>query len=190
MMEYFIRASGSSHSSFFLLDHAGLVSKVEELKSDKKKTIVWGVSFALIDLAENYDRDFSHCLVFETGGMKGRRREMTRVELHSMLAEKLHVRGVFSEYGMTELLSQAYFTDNHRFRCPPWMKIVCREITDPFTKGLLSETGGINVIDLANWQTVSFIETEDLGKIYRDGSFDVLGRFDNSDVRGCNLMVQ
>ena len=190
MMDYFITLSNSKHSSFYLHDYERLVKKLQELKTDRRKTILWGVSFALLDLAEQYPLDLSHCLVFETGGMKGKRKEITRFELKSILEEKLHVNSLFSEYGMTELLSQAYSKGNHQFRCPPWMKIICRELTDPFEKGLLYETGGINVIDLANWQTVSFIETEDLGKAYPNGSFEVLGRLDNSDVRGCNLMIQ
>jgi phenylacetate-coenzyme A ligase PaaK-like adenylate-forming protein len=190
MMNYFIIHSNSKHSSFYLHDHEKLVDKLQELKTDRRKTILWGVSFALLDLAERYQLDLSHCLVFETGGMKGRRKEITRFELRSILEEKLHVSSLFSEYGMTELLSQAYSKGNNQFKCPPWMKIICRELTDPFEKGLLYETGGINVIDLANWQTVSFIETEDLGKAYSNGFFEVLGRLDNSDVRGCNLMIQ
>ena len=189
MMDYFITHSNSKHSSFYLHDYERLVKKLQELKTDRRKTILWGVSFALLDLAEQYPLDLSHCLVFETGGMKGKRKEITRFELKSILEEKLHVNSLFSEYGMTELLSQAYSKGNHQFRCPPWMKIICRELTDPFEKGLLYETGGINVIDLANWQTVSFIETEDLGKAHPNGSFEVLGRLDNSDVRGCNLMI-
>ena len=160
------------------------------LKNDTRKTILWGVSFALMDLAEKYALDLGHCLVFETGGMKGKRREITKNEMRDVLRAKINVKSLFSEYGMTELLSQAYSKDNNSFICPPWMRVICRDITDPQTKGLLSETGGINVIDLANWRTISFIETEDLGKVYPDGSFEILGRLDNSDLRGCNLMIQ
>lgn len=190
MMDHFIKESQSSHSSFYLKDYEKLIKKLEELKSDTRKTILWGVSFALLDLAEKYEIDLSHCMVFETGGMKGRRKEITRYELREKIGEKLNTTALNSEYGMTELLSQAYSKGNLRFECPPYMKIICRDLTDPLEKGLLSETGGINVIDLANWQTVSFIETEDLGKAYSDGSFEILGRLDNSDVRGCNLMIQ
>ncbi len=111
--------------------------------------------------------------------------------MQDILNDKIHVKTLFSEYGMTELLSQAYTTaENPHLQCPPWMRVVCRDLTDPLEKGLLYETGGINVIDLANWKTISFIETEDLGKVYQDGSFEVLGRLDNSDLRGCNLLVQ
>lgn len=190
MMDYFMRQSNSSDSAFYLSDYDGLVEKVGLLKNDTRKTILWGVSFALLDLAEKYTLDLRHCLVFETGGMKGRRREITRNEMRDVLKVKINVKSLFSEYGMTELLSQAYSKDDNGFICPPWMRVICRDITDPQTKGLLSETGGINVIDLANWRTISFIETEDLGKVYADGSFEVLGRLDNSDLRGCNLLIQ
>jgi hypothetical protein len=128
-------------------------------------------------------------MVFETGGMKGRRKEVTRDELHDQLCKAFSVDQIYSEYGMTELLSQAYLRDDKGFLCPPWMKVIVRDITDPFTKGLLSQTGGINVIDLANWNTISFIETEDLGRVSAEGSFEVMGRLDNSDVRGCNLLI-
>jgi phenylacetate-coenzyme A ligase PaaK-like adenylate-forming protein len=191
MMDHFIKGSKSEHSGFYLNDYAGLLKKVSDLKNDTRKTILWGVSFALLDLAEQHPQDLSHCLVFETGGMKGRRKEITRAEMREFLKTRLNDPTLYSEYGMTELFSQAYSGRDHSyFKCPPWMKIVCRDITDPFNKGLLSETGGINVIDLANWKTLSFIETEDLGKVYPDGSFEVLGRLDNSDLRGCNLMIQ
>jgi len=191
MMDHFIRQSGSTYSSYYLYQVDKLLQDIEALRSkDSRKIILWGVSFALLDLAEQHAGiDLSHCLVFETGGMKGRRKEITRAELHTILREKLNVTGIFSEYGMTELLSQAYTRGQFLFTCPPWIKIIGRDITDPLSKGLLRETAGINVIDLANYQTISFIETEDLGKVYEDGTFEVLGRMDNSDVRGCNLMI-
>jgi len=190
MVDYFMRQSNSVDSAFYLNDYPGLVEKLGLLKNDTRKTILWGVSFALMDLAEKYTLDLGHCLVFETGGMKGKRREITKNEMSDVLRAKINVKSLFSEYGMTELLSQAYSKNNNSFICPPWMRVICRDITDPQTKGLLSETGGINVIDLANWRTISFIETEDLGKVYPDGSFEILGRLDNSDLRGCNLMIQ
>jgi hypothetical protein len=190
MMDHFIRGSHSHHSGFYLNDYEAVIQKIQLLKNDPRKTILWGVTFALLDLAERYEIDLDHCIVVETGGMKGRRKEITRNELQDILREKLNVKRLFSEYGMTELLSQAYLgTENSRFLCPPWMRVICRDITDPLKNGLQSEMGGINVIDLANWQTLSFIETEDLGKVHTDGSFEVLGRLDNSDLRGCNLMV-
>lgn len=189
MMQHFIKCSNSTASGFFLNDYSDLIKKIRQLRTDNRKTILWGVSFALLELAEQCEEDLSHCMVFETGGMKGRRKEITRVELRYTLKEKLNISPLYSEYGMTELLSQAYTRGDLRFFCHPCMKIMCRDLTDPFQKGLLSETGAINVIDLANWRTCSFIETEDLGRVYEDGSFEILGRLDNSDVRGCNLMV-
>jgi hypothetical protein len=190
MMDFFIRKSGSPLSDFYLDDYEGLSNKLHQSNNDSRRSILWGVSFALLDLANQYPQDLSHCMVFETGGMKGRRKEITRNEMRDRLKEGINVRTLFSEYGMTELLSQAYSTNGtDRFFCPPWMRIIGRDITDPLRKGLLSENVGINVIDLANWQTMSFIETEDLGKVYRDGSFEVLGRLDNADLRGCNLMI-
>jgi hypothetical protein len=189
MIDHFIKLTGSDHSDFYLADLPKLIAELESLKSMGKKTVLWGVSFALMDLAEKYKVDLSHCLVFETGGMKGRRKEIVRDELHKILKEAFYISNVFSEYGMTELLSQAYTKGGTRFYCSPWMKVTGREITDPFETGLLNETSGINVIDLANWHSVAFIETEDLGRVFGDGSFEVLGRADNSDARGCNLLL-
>jgi phenylacetate-coenzyme A ligase PaaK-like adenylate-forming protein len=190
MISYFIEKSHSRFSAFYLQNIGKLLEDLEKLRKDGKKTVLWGVTFALLDLAERYHPDLSHCLVFETGGMKGRRAEITRPELHSILCGGFNVREIYSEYGMTELFSQAYTEGKSAFYCPPWMRILVRDMTDPFQKGLLNESGGINVIDFANTDSVAFIETEDIGKVYADGSFEVLGRFDNSDVRGCNLMVE
>ncbi|HOX83578.1 MAG TPA: acyl transferase [Chryseolinea sp.] len=190
MMQYFITESKSDHSAFYLYNQDQLVEDIRSLQSDNRKIILWGVSFALLDLVEKYDIDLGNSLVFETGGMKGRRKEMTRAELHQTLKDGLNVSTIYSEYGMTELLSQAYAVYSERFSVPPWMKVIGRELSDPFHKGLLEESAGINVIDLANWNSISFIETEDIGKVYTDGTFEVLGRMDNSDVRGCNLMVE
>ena len=190
MMQYFIDKSCSRYSGFYLHDTKKLLEDLEKLKEDGKKTVLWGVTFALLDLAERYKPDLSQCLVFETGGMKGRRQEITRSELHSILREGFGVDKVFSEYGMTELFSQAYSRGGNAFFTPPWMKIIARDMTDPMEKGLLNETAGINVIDFANVDSIAFIETEDIGKVFSDGSFEILGRFDNSDVRGCNLMVE
>jgi len=186
MMNYFIQAGGGG---YYLHDHKKLIADLQQARSDSRKPVLWGVSFALLDLADHGPLDLSHCYVFETGGMKGRRKEIVREALHDRLKAAFGVKSVYSEYGMTELLSQAYTTGGSRFTSPPWMKIMGRELGDPFSRGLLHETAGINVIDLANWQTVSFIETEDIGKVYPDGSFDVLGRMDNTDIRGCNLMI-
>lgn len=190
MMDFFIKSSQSPFSGFYLQDTTKLVSDLAETVSAPKKTVLWGVTFALLDIAERYHPDLSHCLVFETGGMKGRRQEITRNQVHSILGKAFSVNRIYSEYGMTELLSQAYSKGQNAFFCPPWMKIIARDLTDPMLKGLLNETGGINVIDFANVDSIAFIETDDLGKVFADGSFEIMGRLDNSDVRGCNLLVE
>lgn len=191
MIQSFIRKSESANSGFYLYEHDKLLLDIERLKGrNDKKIILWGVSFALLDVAEKFHPDLSGCLVFETGGMKGRRREITRHELHDQLRQYFNIDTVYSEYGMTELLSQAYTKGGDRFYCPPGMQIIIREAGDPFEKGLVERSGGINVVDLANIRSVAFIETEDAGKVYSDGSFEVMGRLDNTDVRGCNLMVE
>jgi hypothetical protein len=189
MMDHLLQSSDSPFSTYYLGDTEALLATVARLKDDSRKVILWGVTFALLDLSERGQYDLSHCMIFETGGMKGRRKEITRSELHEILKKQLNVNRIYSEYGMTELFSQAYTVGELRFKSPPWLKILGRDLTDPFTTGLLDETAGINVIDLANWDSISFIETEDLGKVYADGSFEVLGRIDNSDIRGCSLMV-
>jgi hypothetical protein len=148
------------------------------------------VSFALLDLAENHKVDFSNCIIMETGGMKGRRKEITREELHRILCNGLNVNTIHSEYGMTELLSQCYSSGNGVFQPSHSMKILVREVNDPFSIKFSSKrSGGLNVIDLANIDSCAFIETQDVGFVNEDGSFKVQGRFDNSDIRGCNLMV-
>jgi hypothetical protein len=143
----------------------------------------------LLDLAESFDVDLSHCIVMETGGMKGKRKELTREELHEFLHNKFHVEGIHSEYGMTELMSQAYSKGGGFYRSPPWMKVVVRDLNDPFKLEPKGKAGGINVIDLANLHSCAFIETQDLGKTDQNDRFEILGRFDNSDIRGCNLLV-
>ena len=188
MINHLIRMSGSSESGFFLHDQEDLLRRVDALRKDKRKTLLWGVSFALLDLAEQRTADLSHCLIFETGGMKGRRSEITRQELHEVLGAKLNAQLIYSEYGMTELLSQAYTVGGTIFRCPPSLRVIGRDISDPLSKGVFNENAALNVVDLANWQTVSFIETEDQGKVYSNGSFEVMGRLDNSEIRGCNLL--
>lgn len=190
MLESFIRKTNSPYSGFYLYEYEKLVYDIEQAKKDGRKIILWGVSFALLDLGENFSLDLSNCIVIETGGMKGRRKELTRQELHEQLKKHFNVSKVYSEYGMTELLSQSYTHGGSLFYPSPWMKILVREITDPLEKGLFSQSGGLNVIDFANFHSISFIETEDSGKAYQDGSFEVAGRLDNSDVRGCNLMVE
>lgn len=190
MMTHFIKRSRSSNSGFYLNHTEELLRELKNSDDGGKKTVLWGVTFALLDLASRYQPDLGRCLVFETGGMKGRREELTRHEVHEILKSAFAVEKIYSEYGMTELFSQAYTRGENAFFCPPWMKIVVRDMTDPFRKGLLNETGGINVIDLANVDSIAFLETEDIGRAYANGSFEVLGRFDNSEVRGCNLMVE
>lgn len=190
MTEYLIKHSNHSLSGFYLNNYSDLIETIEKLKQQKQKTILIGVSFALLDLAEQHQLDLSDIIIMETGGMKGRRKEMTRTELHSIYQEWFNVNEIHSEYGMTELLSQAYSKGNGIFNTPNWMKILIREPNDPFNLLVNNQTGGINVIDLANFNSCSFIATQDLGKTFSDNSFEILGRFDNSDLRGCNLLIQ
>lgn len=190
MMENLIQKSKNPLSGFYKSNAGEMLLNIERGKKEKRKVLLMGVTFALLDLAEQYFPDLSGVIVMETGGMKGRRKEITRGELHSVLTKKLNVSSIHSEYGMTELLSQAYSKGNGLFYCPPWMKIVLRDPQDPLS--VITETGitgGINIIDLANVHSCSFIATGDLGKLHEDGSFEVLGRFDSSDIRGCNLLI-
>ena len=188
MIDYFIRQSKYRESDFFLHDLEKLVMVIANLKSREIPVFLIGVSFALLDLAEKYDLDLSDEIVMETGGMKGRRKEITRKELHLSLKQAFKVEKIHSEYGMTELLSQAYSKGNGIFYPTSTMRVMSREITDPFQIQQTNRTGAINIIDLANIDTISFIATDDLGKVYSDGSFEILGRLDTSDIRGCNLM--
>jgi len=190
MVDDLIRESRNPLSGYFLYDHAALFDRLQQLKASAGKTLLIGVTYALLDFVENYQIDFPELVVMETGGMKGRRREMIREEVHERLCAGFRLPAIHSEYGMTELLSQAYSSGNGLFRCPPWMKIVIRDTNDPFAILPAGLTGGINVIDLANVQSCAFIATQDLGKAHSDGHFEVLGRFDQSDIRGCNLLVQ
>ncbi|MCE2996782.1 MAG: acyl transferase [Cyclobacteriaceae bacterium] len=189
MMDYFIRESKSPYSGFYLHNYQELVSHLRLAKNTDRKVILWGVSFALLDLAEGFELDLKDAIVIETGGMKGRRKEMIREELHELLCSRFKVGRIGSEYGMTELLSQAYSLGNGLYQSPPWMKILVRDINDPFQMLENGKTGGINVIDLANAHSCAFVETQDLGKWVQGGYFEVLGRIDNSDLRGCNLLV-
>jgi len=175
---------------FYLGNDAELIKELHNNVTNGKKTILFGVSFALLDLAEKYSLDIPGLIVMETGGMKGRRKEIVREELHSILCNRFNVKAIHSEYGMTELLSQAYSKDNGVFCTPEWMKVMIRDINDPVTIVNSGQSGGINVIDLANYNSCSFIATQDLGKIHEDGSFEVLGRFDYSDIRGCSLLIE
>ncbi len=189
MMEHLIAESNHPKSGFYLHNYEELIATIKELKATKQKILLLGVSFALLDLAEKYQLDFSDVIVMETGGMKGRRKEIIREELHAYLCQRLNVDKIHSEYGMTELLSQGYSKGNSVFTTPPWMKIMIRDTYDPFSYEPKGRTGGVNVIDLANIHSCAFIETQDLGKINADNTFEILGRFDHSDIRGCNLLV-
>jgi hypothetical protein len=189
MAERLIRLSAHSSSGFFLHDYDALRAKLTQLKSSGQRTLLIGVSFALLDFIEASPLSFPELIVMETGGMKGRKKEMLREELHSILKKGFAVSSIHSEYGMTELLSQAYAPSFGRFHCPAWMKILVRDLNDPFALLPAEHSGGMNVIDLANMHSCSFISTEDLGRLHHDGSFEVLGRFDHSDMRGCSLMV-
>jgi phenylacetate-coenzyme A ligase PaaK-like adenylate-forming protein len=191
MIEHFIKLTGSKFSGFFLRDDSILLSVIEKLKRQDGKKLLIGVTFALIDMSERHQLDLSDFIVMETGGMKGRGKELTRAELHAMLSERLNLERIHSEYGMTELMSQAYSDGGAGFRCPRSMKVMVRDINDPFSYLMEKKVGGLNIIDLGNIHSCCFIETKDLGRIAnKNGDFEVLGRFDNSDVRGCNLLIQ
>ena len=189
MADALIQASGHPKSGFYLDDLSTLATHLHKLNTEGKQILLFGVSFALLDLAERYPMPLPHTTVIETGGMKGRRREWIRQELHDYLTERFPDVRIHSEYGMTELLSQAYALDKGKFYTPPWMQVRIREIEDPLSRATIGKTGGVNISDLANLYSCSFIATDDLGRKYEDGSFEILGRFDHSDIRGCNLMV-
>ncbi len=188
MMEDLIQ-KGQPKSGFYLNNHQELIDTLYQLEANNQKTILVGVTYALLDLIEKQNFQLKNTLIMETGGMKGKRKELIRKELHEILCQGFGVQQIHSEYGMTELLSQAYSKGDGIFECPPWMKIMIRDTEDALSYLPSGKTGGINVIDLANINSCSFIATQDLGKKYPNNSFEVLGRFDHSDIRGCNLMV-
>lgn len=188
MTDELIRRTDHPDSGFYLYDHESLLEVLDRLETKQQKTILIGVSYALLDLIETRSSNLSHTRVMETGGMKGRRKEWIKSTLHQVLKEGFGVDQIHSEYGMTELLSQAYSTGEGLYTCPPWMQVRTRDPEDPFAY-VTNKTGGINVIDLANLDSCAFIATQDLGKCHPDGSFEILGRFDSSDLRGCNLML-
>lgn len=190
MVDHLIQRSQVPQSGYFLYNYDDLLATLSELRARRTPTLLMGVTYALLDFAESHALDFPELTVMETGGMKGRRREMVREEVHNLLTRRFGVGQIHSEYGMTELLSQAYSAGAGRFRCPPWLRVIAREANDPFSLETSGKTGALNIVDLANLYSCAFIETQDLGKVYPDGSFEVLGRFDNSDIRGCNLLVQ
>jgi len=190
MVKKLIDLSENTNGGFFLDDFNALLRAVSEARRAKLKVLLFGVTFALLDLAEKHPCDLSEVIIMETGGMKGRRQEMIREELHGILKEAFNVSAVHSEYGMTELLSQAYSAADGLFTAPPWMKVLMRDSHDPSSHTTeAGASGGISIIDLANIWSCSFIATSDIGRMSEGGSFEVLGRFDNSDIRGCSLMV-
>jgi phenylacetate-coenzyme A ligase PaaK-like adenylate-forming protein len=189
MVKHLIAGTGNPESGFYHENADELVNIIGELEKKNKKAILIGLSFALLDLAEKYRLKLNNTIVMETGGMKGRRAEITRAGMHDFLCERFGLEKIHSEYGMTELLTQAYSPGEGFFSAPPWMKVMIRDMYDPFQYHSTGKTGGINIIDLANIWSCSFIETQDIGRINNDGTFEVLGRIDNTEIRGCNLMV-
>lgn len=189
MVQEMIRRSGHPESGFYLYEHEKLAATLRELEARKQPVLLIGVTFALLDFAEKYQMQLEHTIVMETGGMKGRREEWTREQLHAFLGGRLGVPAIHAEYGMTELLSQAYSKGKGIFYCPPWMKVLVRDENDPFQLYTQNAAGVINVIDLANIYSCAFIATDDIGRIHADGGFEVMGRLDNSALRGCSLMV-
>jgi len=189
MVKDLIELSNNEHSGFYLHNYDELISKLIELDTSGQNVILIGVTYALLDLVEKHSFELKNTIIMETGGMKGKRKEMIREELHEILCNGFGVTNIHSEYGMTELLSQAYSLGNGIFECPSWMQILVRDTEDALCYVDYGKTGGVNVIDLANINSCSFIATQDLGKKYPNNSFEILGRFDNSDIRGCNLMV-
>ncbi len=186
MLDFLIRKSAAVESGFYLNRDSELIPLLNS--SPGRKKILFGTTYALMDFSEKYQLDLNDTIVIETGGMKGRRKEITREEMHLALRKKLNVNKIYSEYSMCELMSQAYSVEKGLYTSPPWMKIRIREINDPFTHSGSGKSGGINIIDLANLYTCSFISTKDIGILHDDGSFEVLGRFDYSDIRGCSLL--
>ena len=184
-----IRHSKHADSGFYLRQYADLSLLLKKLQQQGQKTILLGVTYALLDLAENFPIHFPELILMETGGMKGQRKELVRDQLHELLCNKFSVKKVHSEYGMTELLSQAYSKGDGRYFCSPWMRIRLREVNDPFAYVSYGQTGGVCITDLANFHSCSFIATQDLGRMHPDRSFEILGRFDQAELRGCNLML-
>ncbi len=190
MANQLIKDSHHPLSGFYLHNLDDLVETISELKTQNQKTILLGVSYALLDLADKNIQLNENFIVMETGGMKGKREEITKEALHNTLKENFKINTIHSEYGMTELLSQSYSVNNGIYKPVNWKRILVRDVNDPFSYVALGKTGGINVIDLANIYSCSFIETKDLGKLHSDHSFEIVGRFDISDLRGCNLLIQ
>ncbi len=189
MVDHFIKKTGHPSSGFYLYEPEKLIHKMKQI-NDGRTILLFGVTFALLDLAEQFPLNLPNLMVMDTGGMKGRKKELVREEVHEILKTGLNCEVIHSEYGMTELLSQAYSFGNGKYKTPPWMKVLIRDINDPFHMDPHLKQGGINIIDLANIHSCAFIETKDLGRVNEtEGYFEVLGRFDNADTRGCNLMI-
>ena len=189
MVNDMISQSKHKESGFYLDNLTELVNKLITLDKQDKKVLLIGVSFALLDLIDLHQFNLKNTIIMETGGMKGRRKELIRTDLHEQLKQGFGVNTIHSEYGMTELLSQGYSNGNGVFKCPNWMQVLTLDTQDPLTMLGQEKSGGVNIIDLANINSCSFIATQDLGRVYKDGTFEIIGRFDNSDIRGCNLMV-
>lgn len=188
MIQHLMDLSLSPENGYFLTSYSGLTARLMQRRSPRKKVMLIGLTYSLLHFAEKYPGDYGPLIIVETGGMKGRRKEMTREELHSILTEAFRVEMIHSEYGMTELLSQAWSQGNGLFSTVPWMKALIRDVNDPLSYVGRGQTGGINIIDLANQYSCSFIATQDLGRLHENGQFEVLGRFDASEVRGCSMM--
>ena len=187
MCEKLMKKSAKKENGFYLNEHDKLFNQIRKLEKQGRKSILIGVSFGLLDFIAQKQIKLNKMIVIETGGMKGNKKEIIREELHKKLCHGFHVKNIHSEYGMTELMTQAYSTNSPLFKCPPWMKVYCRDTSDPLSS--LQDSGALNIIDFANIHSCSFVASQDLGKVYPDGSFEVLGRMDKSEIRGCNLMV-
>ena len=190
MAEALVKASGDPHSGMHLYQYAEVAELLRRSEAEGRKTLLLGVTFALLDLAEQHPQPLRNTVIMETGGMKGRRPELVREDLHWVLKDAFGVEHIHSEYGMTELLSQAWSQGEGLYRCPPWMRVSTRDPNDPFAPLPAGRTGGIDIIDLCNIASCPFLSTQDLGRVHADGSFEVLGRFDHSDLRGCNLLME
>jgi len=189
-VEHFIKHSRYQYSGFYLHNTDELHERLAKNEEQRIPTVLWGVTFALMDFVEKYAMPLHHTMVIETGGMKGRRKEITRAELHELLKRKLSLSVIGGEYGMTELMSQAYALQDGIYRTPSWMHVTAREVNDPLGKPIVGRHGALNIIDLANLYSCAFVATSDLGIVHATGSFEVQGRMDYSDTRGCNLLVQ
>jgi hypothetical protein len=189
MVNDLIKRSNHQKSGFYIDNLKNLFVTIKDLEQKRQQTILFGVTYALIDFAKQYPIPLKHTIIMETGGMKGKRKKLLKEEVHAILKSAFELRYVHSEYGMAEILSQAYSKKEGIFKTPSWMKVIIRDITDPFSF-IKNKTGCINIIDLANIYSCPFIATQDLGKVFNDGSFSVLGRLKDADIRGCNLLIQ